>query len=105
VSCVQKKKKSVALLSSLHHDSAVCKDSGKPEIIEINNKTKGTVDLLDQMCARYTVQRVTCRWKMTMFYSMISIAAVNALVMCAHNMRKDQPEKRMKRKDFVQNCT
>ena len=31
-----------------------------------------------------------------MFYGMISIAAVNALVIYAHNMRKDQPEKKIK---------
>jgi len=32
---------------------------------------------------------------------MINIAAVNALVIHAHNMRKDQPEKKIKRKDFL----
>jgi hypothetical protein len=40
---------------------------------------------------------------MAMFYGMINIAAVNALVIYiyAHNMRKDQPEKKIKRKDFL----
>jgi len=32
---------------------------------------------------------------------MINIAAVNALVIHAHNMRNDQPEKKIKRKDFL----
>jgi len=32
---------------------------------------------------------------------MINIAAVNALVIYAYNMRKDQPEKKTKRKDFL----
>jgi len=100
VSYVPKKNKSVVLLSSLHHDSAICSDSGKPEIIEFYNKTKGAVDTLDHMCARYTVQRPTRRWTMAIFYGMISIAAVNALVIYAHNMRKDQPEKKIKREDF-----
>jgi len=36
-----------------------------------------------------------------MFYGMINIAAVNALIIYAHNMRKDQPEKKIKRKDFL----
>ena len=31
------------------------------------------VDMLDQMCARYTVQQATRRWTMTMFYGMINI--------------------------------
>jgi hypothetical protein len=92
---------SVVVLSSPHHDSAICSDSGKPEIIEFYNKTKGAVDMLDQTCARYTVQRATRRWTMAMFYCMINIAAVNALVIYAHNMHKDQPEKKIKRKDFL----
>jgi hypothetical protein len=46
------------------------------------------------MCARYTVQRATRRWTMAMFYGIINIAAVNLLVIYAHNMRKDQPEKK-----------
>ena len=61
VSYVPKKNNSFFLFSSLHHDSAICSDSGKPEIIEFYNKTKGAVDMLDQMCARYTVQRATHR--------------------------------------------
>jgi hypothetical protein len=101
VSYVPKKNKSVVLLSSLHHHSAICSDSGKPEIIEFCNKAKGAVDMLDQMCARYTVQRATRRWTLAMFCGMINIAAVNALVIYAHNMRKDRPEKKIKRKDFL----
>jgi hypothetical protein len=58
------------------------------------------VDMLDQMCASYTVERATRRWKMVMFYGMINIAAVNALVIYANNMGKDQPEKKIKRKYF-----
>jgi hypothetical protein len=38
---------------------------------------------------------------MAMFYGIINIAAVNALVIYAHNMRKDQPEKKIKRKGFL----
>jgi hypothetical protein len=77
------------------------RQSGKPEIIEFYNKTKGAVDMLDQMCARYTVQRATGRWTVEMFYGIINIAAVNALVIYTHSMRKVQPEKKIKRKDFL----
>ena len=55
VSNVPKKNKSVVLISSLKRDSAICGDSGKPEIIAFYNKTKGAVDMLYQMCAKYTV--------------------------------------------------
>jgi len=37
---------------------------------------------------------------MAMFYAMINIAAVNALVIYANNMRKYQPDKKIKRKYF-----
>ena len=47
------------------------------------------------------VQGATGRWIMAKFYGMINIAAVNALVIYAHNMRKDQPEKKIKREDFL----
>ena len=47
VSYVPKENKSVVLLSSLHHDSVICSDSGTPEIIEFYNKIKGAVDMLD----------------------------------------------------------
>jgi hypothetical protein len=57
----QRRTNQLSSSSSLHHDSAICRDSGKPEIIEFYNKTKGAVDMLDQMCARYTLQRATHR--------------------------------------------
>jgi hypothetical protein len=38
---------------------------------------------------------------MAMFYGMINTAAVNALVIYAYNMHKDQPEKKIKRKDIL----
>jgi hypothetical protein len=50
------------------------------------------------MCARYTVQRATDRWTMAIFYDMINNVAVNALVIYANNMRKDQPEKKIEKK-------
>jgi len=56
--------------------------------------------MLNEMCARYTVQRANCRWTMAMFYGMINIALVNAFVIHAHNMRKEQPAKKIKRIDF-----
>jgi hypothetical protein len=51
------------------------------------------VGMLDQICARYTVEEATRSWAMAMFYGMINIVAVNALVIHANNMRKDQPDK------------
>ena len=69
MSCVPKKNKSVILLSSLHHDSAIRSDSGKPEIIEFYNRTKGEEDVLDQMCSRYSEQLADGQWQCFMALS------------------------------------
>ena len=45
------------------------------------------VDMLEQMCARYTVQRATRRLTMAMFYGMINIAAVNGHICRQHVQR------------------
>ncbi|KAF2895264.1 hypothetical protein ILUMI_10913 [Ignelater luminosus] len=50
-SFVPKKGRSVILLSSMHHDVSVNKDSQKPEIIHLYNDTKSGVDSLDAKCA------------------------------------------------------
>ena len=52
VSWHPKQSKFVLLLSSLHHNSNIV-ESGKPEIVEFYNKTKG-VDALDQKVRHYT---------------------------------------------------
>jgi hypothetical protein len=79
--------------------SAAIQDSLKS--LNFYNKTKDVVDMLDHTFARYTVQRATSRWTMVTFYGMVNTAAVNALVIYAHNVRKDQPEKKIKKKDFL----
>ena len=95
VSYLPNKNKSVVLLLSLRHDSAICSDSGKPEVIEFHNKTKGAVDMLDQMFARYTEQRASRRLAMAMFNGIIDIASSNAFVIYALNILKDRLEKKI----------
>ena len=88
-------------MSSFHHTVMIQQSAAIQESLKsLNFITKGAVNMLDQMRARYTVQRATRRWIMAMFYDMINTAAVNALVIYAHNMRKDKPEKKIKTKDF-----
>nr|CAI5831944.1 unnamed protein product [Callosobruchus analis] len=50
VSIKTKRNKSVLILSTMHEGSAICPDTGKPEINIFYNKTKGGVDEFDQMC-------------------------------------------------------
>ena len=71
------KKKSVTLLSTMHHEGLVDgSEKKKPEIIEYYNSTKGAVDNLDQMAHKYSCKRKTNRWPLVMFTNMVDIAAI-----------------------------
>nr|CAI5866340.1 unnamed protein product [Callosobruchus analis] len=80
VSYIPRKKKNVLLMSSLHRDDNIDKETSKPEIIVTYNQTKGGVDTVDKLCSVYNCARSTRRWPMVIFYSMLNIAAINSLV-------------------------
>lgn len=80
VSYVPQRNKAVLLLSSKHHGDEVDSKNGKPIIILQYNKTKGAVDTVNQMCHQYSVRRSTKRWPLCVFYGMIDIATINALI-------------------------
>ena len=63
----------------MHHDVALNDDAKKkPEIILDYNRTKGGVDIMDQMVSTYTCKRQTKRWPMTFFFNIIDVAVLNA---------------------------
>lgn len=64
VSYCPQKNKVVLLVSSYHGETDA---SGKPEIINFYNRTKGGVDTFDRMITLYTVSRKTSRWPMRFF--------------------------------------
>ncbi|CAH1959283.1 unnamed protein product [Acanthoscelides obtectus] len=68
--------------------SLICQQSGKPDMIEFYNATKGGVDTFDQMCGHMSTSRKTKRWPLCIFYGMINIASINAFVNNDHNMHK-----------------
>ncbi|CAH2109203.1 unnamed protein product [Euphydryas editha] len=78
LSHVPKGNKAVILLSSMHHAEAVDEPTGKPEIIEFYNKTKGGVDEIDKKCSIYTTSRRTRRWPMVVFYRILDISTINS---------------------------
>lgn len=85
VSYVPKKNKAVTLLSTAHHDNVISSECHKkPEVILTYNSTKGAVDTLDKMCRQYTVKRSTRRWPLTLFFTLLDIAAHNASVIWFH---------------------
>lgn len=88
VSYIPKKGKNVLLFSSMHHDAAIDPETGekkKPDIVTFYNGTKSGVDVVDKLCATYSVSRNTNRWPMALFYAMLNIAAINAYVIYKGN--------------------
>lgn len=87
VSYVPKKGKTVVLMSSLHTSSTEVADNveKKPEIISFYNDTKSGVDVVDKLCATYSVSRSTRRWPMVIFYHLLNVAGVNAKVIYLGN--------------------
>ncbi|CAF1447770.1 unnamed protein product, partial [Rotaria sordida] len=102
VSFVPKQNQAVLLLSSKHNDSIVDKETGKPNIIVDYNKTKGAVDTVDQMCHKYTVKRATRRWPLCIFYGMIDIAGINALIIWKEKYPDWNQNKGYKRRLFLE---
>lgn len=100
VSYMPKKNKIVLVLSTMHYDKAIDKNSNearKPEIITAYNATKGTVDNMDRMTENYSVARKSFRWPLTIFYSMLNIGGVNAQIIYQENC----PENKKTRLDFL----
>ncbi|XP_069704477.1 piggyBac transposable element-derived protein 4-like [Periplaneta americana] len=98
ISYVPKKNKTVLALSTMHYDKAMDEETGgsqKPEIISFYNRTKCAVDVLDQLCSAYDVSRNSRRWPLTIFFDLLNIAGVNALVVYSANNQK------MLRKNFL----
>ena len=82
VSYIPKPRKSVILLSTLHHDSIIDEeDKFKPQIIKYYNKTKIGVDLLDQMLKYYRCYRRTARWPLVLFLNFVDISCLNAYIL------------------------
>lgn len=105
VSYVPKKNRSVILLSSQHTDDKVGGENEgyKPEIILSYNKTKGAVDVGDQLAQQYSTQRKTNRWPMAIFYHMLDIAAINAFkVWMFANPDYERNDKDVRRKFLLQ---
>jgi hypothetical protein len=85
VSYVPKVGKSVMALSTMHHDKTIEGSLSKPEIIHHYNACKSGVDNLDHLVTLYTSRRKTNRWPMVLFWNMIDVATVSALILWLGN--------------------
>lgn len=95
VSYVPKKNKAVILLSTMHDTGAISEETNKPEIIMDYNATKGGVDTVDQMCASYSVARITRRWPLAIFFALMDIAGINAQIIYHANSQHPKIPRRI----------
>ncbi|XP_065081662.1 uncharacterized protein LOC135704154 [Ochlerotatus camptorhynchus] len=84
--------KGVFLLSTTHDFGSVDADSRKPHMIIDYNRTKGGVDTVDQLCATFSVARVTNRWPMVIFNTILNISGINAQIIDKSIRREDSPK-------------
>lgn len=95
-----KKNKMVFLLSSTHENGTVSEASGKPDVVEFYNCTKGAVDTFDEMSSIMSCSRKTQRWPLCIFYGIINSTLINAYVIYVHNMVKKK-QKPLCRRNFA----
>ena len=77
-----KDRKNVLLLSSMHPDVEVGSDlKRKPETVAFYNMTKYGVDVVDQMCRKYSAKAASRRWPVQVFYNMLNLAGINAWIL------------------------
>jgi hypothetical protein len=58
----------------------------KPHIVTFYNSTTGGVDTADELCETCSVTRKSRRWPLTIFFSMLNMAGVNAQIIYNANI-------------------
>lgn len=96
----QKKNKNVLLISTMHEQGDIDPESveKKPEVIMFYNQTKGGVDVVDELKGEYSVSRISCRWSLTIFFSLMNIAGINSQIIYRENTGKI-----LSRREFLKN--
>ncbi|UYV83449.1 hypothetical protein LAZ67_23001049 [Cordylochernes scorpioides] len=80
-----KENKVILMLSTLHHDANIDDSTGelkKPEMIMFYNMTKGGVDMMDEMTARYNCARNSRRWPNDLIEEMVKVRTVSGRMPC-----------------------
>ncbi|XP_025412154.1 uncharacterized protein LOC112684720 [Sipha flava] len=87
----EKKNKVVTLLCTMHHTDDFDSSTGektKSELLTFYNHTKRGVDTVDELKESYSVSRNSCRWLMTIFYSLLNIGGINSCIILQINTKK-----------------
>ena len=69
-------------------------DSEPDDDVESSNKTKGGVDVVDQMIETYSTKFATRRWPVVIFCNIIDMCAINAYALNQKLFPQDRPTTR-----------
>ena len=95
-----KKKKTVAILSTLHRTVFVPEANNpkqKPDTVLHYNKSKIGVDMLDKMVRQYSVKAASRRWPIHVFSNILDISLLNAWV-----IYRGVTSESISRREFIQ---
>ena len=90
-SCYRANKKITSLLSTLpkHWRMEITNENNpKLSIILKNNQTKGGMDKVDWLKVNYSLAQTSRQWILTLFFSLLNIAGINAHIIYRKNMNK-----------------
>lgn len=78
-----KEKKTVHLLSSMHRNVSIDRDSRKllPETVKDYNELKCSVDIADKMMKDHTTKVPAKRWVMQVFYNLLDMSILNSYLL------------------------
>lgn len=79
----------------MHDTGVIDLETQKPEIILDYNATKGGVDTVDQMCGTYAVKRISRRWPLIIFFSIMDMAGINAQILFNSNLNNPNYPRRI----------
>ena len=84
-------------MSTLHPDVQIGDDrKSKPETVTFYNKTKSGVDVIDQMCRKYSVKSASRRWPFHTFCNILDLAGINSWV-----LYKEVTKEKISSRDFL----
>ncbi|XP_052889460.1 uncharacterized protein LOC128297800 [Anopheles moucheti] len=110
VSYVTKRKDLLILMSSFtdieteesEESEVIQKQNQLFQLVELYNRTKSTVQSIQQMCTMYDVVRSTRRWPMVVFFNLMNLSAINAW--CIYQLNNPD-ENKISRRDFLVNMS
>src|SRR6218665_1982241 len=81
----------------MHHDKTTTGDDHKPAIILHYNSKKGGVDNMDKLAATYSCKRKSSRWPLSLFFNIVDVSCIAALIIWLCNSPEGASRSRSRR--------